>query len=830
MSCFGGFFIITKVFLLERLFFNTFEKRVYMKKRLTAIALLFVVFASAQESITYQKPSAEIMQLADFERAPSVFMDSKREQMIFSYRDTYKSLDDLNQDEMKLAGLRVNPVTNISSTMTYVNNLKTRKLKDKTEQQVKGLPANARIAYLGFSPDEKKLAFTNTTKIAVELWILDLASNSAKKVSNQPLNANLGSPYVWMSDSQTLLIKQIPSDRKALIDEKQNLPTGPTVSTSDGKVSQNRTYQDLLKNPQDEANFETLAKSDLVKISINGDQQKFKSEGIYSGMNFSPDGNYLMLTTIQKPYSYIVPLNRFPMTSTVYDKNGNLVKVVNETPLNEIMPKGFSSVREGKRNISWRDDQPATLVYAEALDGGDQAKKVEYRDEIFVWDAPFNTAPKSFFKTQQRFNGIDWSNGNVAIVSDSWYDTRNSKSYLINLKDNSSRIIEDRNYQDIYNDSGRFAENKNQFGRNVIDIKNGKAHLIGAGFTKDGQFPFIDQLDLGTMKKNRLYTSKLKNSKESIIDILDPKTGQVLVVEQSATQYPNYFVRNIKNGKATAVTHFANPFESIKNVYKEVITYKRNDGVELTGTLYLPANYNRKNPTEKLPLLIWAYPREYVSKDTAGQSTQNPNDFTFPSYGSFIYWVTKGYAVLDDASFPIIGEGKAQPNDTFITQLVADGRAAIDAVDKLGYIDRTKVAVGGHSYGAFMTANLLTHSKDYACGIARSGAYNRTLTPFGFQSEQRNYWDVPEIYNTMSPFMTADKMKTPMLLIHGEADNNPGTFTLQTERYFQALKNLGAPVRMVLLPKESHGYAAKESILHTLWEQDQFLEKCFKNK
>ena len=801
-----------------------------MKKRLTAIAILFVVFATAQESITYQKPSAEIMKLADFERAPSVIMDSKREQMIFSYRDTYKSLDDLNQDEMKLAGLRVNPTTNISSTVTYVNNLKTRKLKDKAEAQVIGLPANARIAYLSFSPDEKKLAFTNTTKNAVELWILDLASNTAKKISNQPLNANLGSPYVWMSDSQNLLIRQIPSNRNPLIDEKQNLPTGPTVSNSDGKVSQNRTYQDLLKNPQDEANFETLAKSELVKISINGDQQKFKGEAIYTGMNYSPDGNYLMLTTLQKPYSYIVPLNRFPMTSAVYDKNGNLVKTVNEMPLNEIMPKGFSSVRSGKRNMSWRDDQPATLVFAEALDGGDQAKKVAFRDEVFVWEAPFNAAPKSMFKTQQRFSGVDWSNGNFAIVSDSWYDTRNSKSYLINLKDNSSKIINDRNYQDVYSDPGNFAENKNQFGKNVIDIKNGKAYLIGAGFTKDGQFPFIDELDLGTLKKNRIYTSKLKDSKESIIDILDAKTGQVLVVEQSPSQYPNYFVRNIKTGKATTVTNFANPFESIKNVYKEVITYKRNDGVELTGTLYLPANYDRKNHKEKLPLLIWAYPREFVSKDTAGQNTQNPNDFTFPSYGSFIYWVTKGYAVLDDAAFPIIGEGKAQPNDTFITQLVADGRAAIDAVDKLGYIDRTKVAVGGHSYGAFMTANLLTHSKDYACGIARSGAYNRTLTPFGFQSEQRNYWDVPELYNTMSPFMNADKMKTPMLLIHGEADNNPGTFTLQTERYFQALKNLGAPVRMVLLPKESHGYAAKESILHTLWEQDQFLEKCLKNK
>ena len=545
-------------------------------------------------------------------------------------------------------------------------------------------------------------------------------------------------------------------------------------------------------------------------------------------MSLSPDGNFVMLTTIKRPYSYIVPLSRFPMTSTVYDLNGNLVKTVNEVPLTEIMPKGFSSVRTGKRSMSWRDDEPATLVYAEALDGGDQSKSVEFRDEVFLWQAPFNAAPKSFFKTKQRFNNIEWSNADFAVINDSWYDTRNTKSYLINFKDNTHRIIDDRNYQDVYTDPGSFSQTKNQFGRTVIDTKSNKAYLVGEGFTKAGQFPFIDEIDVNTLTKKRIYTSKIKNSKENIIDIIDVKKGEVLVVEQSAGRYPNYFIRNIKNGKATALTAFANPFESIKDVYKEVIKYKRNDGVELSGTLYLPAGFDRKNPKEKLPLLIWAYPAEYKDKNTAGQNTQNPNDFTFPSYGSFIYWVTKGYAVLDDAAFPIIGEGKTEPNDTFIPQLVANGKAAIDAVDQLGYIDRSKVAVGGHSYGAFMTANLLTHSNDYACGIARSGAYNRTLTPFGFQSEQRNYWDVPEVYNTMSPFMNADKMKTPMLLIHGEADNNPGTFTLQTERYFQALKNLGAPVRMVLLPLESHGYAARESILHVLWEQDQFLEKCFK--
>ncbi|MBU8882103.1 prolyl oligopeptidase family serine peptidase [Kaistella sp. DKR-2] len=799
-----------------------------MNLRLTAVAFLFAVFANAQESVTYQKPSSEILQLAEFQRAPSVMMNSKKDWMVFSYRPTYKSLDDLNQEEMKLAGLRVNPVTNISSSITYSNNLKIRRLTDKTEVQVHGLPANPKIAYTAFSPDEKKLAFTNTTAKGVELWILDLASNTAKKITADNLNANLGMPYVWMKDSETLLVRQIPAGRNALIDDKTTLPTGPTVSSSDGKVSQNRTYQDLLKNPQDEANFETLAKSELVKVSLNGNSQPYKSAEIYSGVSFSPDGNYLMLTTIQKPYSYIVPLSRFPMTASVYAANGNLVKTVNEVPLNEIMPKGFSSVRTGKRNMSWRDDQPSTLVYAEALDGGDQAKTADYRDEIFLWEAPFNNAPKSFFKTQQRFNGVDWSNADFAVVSDGWYDTRNTKSYLINLKDNSSKIIEDRNSQDVYSDPGTFNTTKNQYGRYVIDVKNNKTNLIGAGFTKDGQFPFIDEFDFNSLAKKRVYTSKLKNSKENIVDILDAKKGDVLVVEQSSSQYPNYFVRNIKNGKGKAVTQFANPFESIKDVYKEVIKYKRNDGVELTGTLYLPANYDRKNHKEKLPLLIWAYPTEYKDKDTAGQNTQNPNDFTFPSYGSFIYWVAKGYAVLDDAAFPIIGEGKTEPNDTFISQLVANGKAAIDALDERGYIDRKKVAVGGHSYGAFMTANLLTHSKDYACGIARSGAYNRTLTPFGFQREQRNYWDVPEVYNTMSPFMNADKMKTPLLLIHGDADNNPGTFTLQTERYFQALKNLGAPVRMVLLPKEAHGYAAKENILHVLWEQDQFLEKCLK--
>jgi dipeptidyl aminopeptidase/acylaminoacyl peptidase len=801
-----------------------------MKKHFSILLLLTFFVINAQENITYQKPSSEILALADYERAPSVSMDTKKEYMLLSYRNTYKTLVDLNQEEMRLGGLRINPITNISSTVTYINNLKIRKISAKEEIQVTGLPSNARLTNISWSPDETKIAFTNTTNTGVELWYIDVASASAKKITTDNLNANLGSPYNWMKDNQTLLVKMLPKNRQALINEKKELPKGPTVSVSDGSKSQNRTYQDLLKNKNDEANFDALVTSELYKITLSGTLELFKSAAIYAGESFSPDGNYVMLTTIQKPYSYIVPMSRFPQKSIVYDVSGKEIKVVNEVPLTEIMPKGFSSVRKGKRSMNWRADKPASLVYVEALDEGDQAKKVDYRDEIFQWNAPFNSEAIAMMKTQQRFEGIMWGNDTFAIAYDSWYDTRNTKTYLVNPSspNDAPKIISDRNSQDIYSDPGNFETKKNEFGRYVIATENGNAYLIGDGNTKDGQFPFIDEFNLKTLKTKRLYTSNSKDKKEDLLSIEDYKKGTVLVMIQSKNDYPNYYFRNIKSGKLSPITSFKNPFESIKNVYKEVIKYKRKDGVDLSGTLYLPAGYDRTKK-EKLPLLIWAYPAEFKDKNSAGQSDKNPNEFTFPNYGSFVYWVTKGYAVLDDASFPIIGEGTTEPNDTFISQLVDDAEAAINAVDNLGYINRKKVAVGGHSYGAFMTANLLTHSNLFACGIARSGAYNRTLTPFGFQSEQRNYWDVPTVYNEMSPFMNADKMKTPLLLVHGDADNNPGTFTLQSERYFQALKNLGAPVRLVLLPKESHGYAAKENILHLLWEEDQFLEKYLKN-
>lgn len=786
-------------------------------------------YSYTQENITFQKPSEEILKLADYERPPSVFMNSNKDVMIFVYRPTYKELKDLNQEEMRLAGLRINPKTNISSTLSYVNNIKIKKVGEKKEIQVKNLPEEARLSYFSFSPDEKYLSFTNTTSNGVELWVVELATGKAKKVTKDNLNANMGRPYSWMKDSNSFIVCALPSDRPELLDEDSFLPTGPIVATSSGEVSQNRTYQDMLKNKFDEENFKILTTSELFIVEVNGKMTPFANAGIYSGISVSPDGEYVMVSSIHEPFSYMVPYYRFPFTTKIYDAKGNHIKEVNNVPLNEVLPQGFSSVREGKRSMGWRADQPSTLYYVEALDRGDQANEVEFRDEVFIWEAPFTKEPESLFKLSSRYAGINWGNEENLFISEFWFDTRNIKTHWLNPTTKESKLIVDRNYQDVYSDPGDFYTEKNKFGRETVVVKENKVHLIGDGYTKEGQFPYIDELDLTTFETKRIYTINSTDKKEDIIDVLNLDRGEILLRSQSPVDYPNFYIRNYKQNIDIQLTNFLNPFESLKGVHKEVITYFREDGVELSGTLYLPAGYDKEAKTEKLPLLIWAYPSEYVDKATAGMSTKNPNSFTYPYYGSFVYWVAKGYAVLDDASFPIVGEGDKEPNDTFIEQLIANGKAAIDAVDSLGYIDRKRVGVGGHSYGAFMTANLLSHSDLFACGIARSGAYNRTLTPFGFQREQRNYWDNPDLYNRMSPFMSADKMKTPMLLVHGEDDNNSGTYTEQTKRYFDALKNLGAPVRMVLLPKESHGYVAKENIFHLLYEQDVFLEKYLKD-
>jgi len=800
-----------------------------LTRALISIILLFTLNSFAQEDSKYKIPKQSLLDLIDIDLAPLTLRTSDNNVMVFLYRPAYKNIEDLSREEIRLGGLRVDPKRHIGSRTTYYDKVQVTKLaEDKTPKNVTGLPNEIKLSNFQFSPDENIIAMTNTSENGVEIWILNIKTLNAIKIFNSSVNATIGSVIRWINNEE-LIIKSLPDDLKPLINTNSTVPTGPTITENQGSKAQNRTYQDLLKNPNDVYNFKQLAHSELLKIDINGNYEKWLPSKMYKNIQLSPNGKFILIDFVKTPFSYIVPYNRFPTETHVYNLNAELIKVIDDAPLLEELPKGFMATKTGKRNFRWRSDKPSTLTYTMALDDGDPSNKIDFRDALYQWEAPFNTPPSYLTKVKNRISGVYWGNSETAVITDRWWNTRNTKTYIFNPSDSKSqaRIINDRNYQDVYNDPGRFVLRKNKFNKNVLLMDNSSVFSIGNGFTENGQFPFLDKLDLSNGSSNRIYQSPYNDKYENIIDFNLIK-NEILVRIESPNQYPNYFKSSLNSKELDQLTFFDNPFKSLQNVKKGIISYKRDDGLDLNGLLYLPEE--DKLNSEKKPMILWAYPREYKDKSSASQKTNNPNRFIFPSWGSPIYWATQGYVVLDRAAFPIVGEREKEPNDSFISQLVANAAAAINAVDKLGYIDRERVAVGGHSYGAFMVANLLSHSNLFAAGIARSGAYNRTLTPFGFQSEERSYWEAPEVYYTMSPFMHADKMKTPLLLVHGEADNNSGTYPMQSIRYFNALKGLGATARLVMFPKESHGYRAKETILHLIWEQDRWLEKYVKNK
>nr|WP_229311091.1 prolyl oligopeptidase family serine peptidase [Larkinella soli] len=786
--------------------------------------------AFSQDPPGYQTPPQPLADLVNVPPTPTVGVTSKGDYLLIMERASAPSIAELAQPELRLAGLRMNPVNNGPNRVSYITGLKIRKLSGKEEMTVKGLPAHPQINHVQWSPDETRIAFTNSTETRIELYVADLATATASKVTGLSLNAAYGVPFQWVSDNKSLIVKVIPENRGAAPIISRT-PTGPTVQENLGSKAQAPTYQDLLKNPSDEQLFAYYTTAQVVRLGLDGSVQPIGQPGSVGTAVPSPDGRFVLLETTHRPFSYLVPSRYFPRKTEVYSTTGTLVKTLNDAPLHENVPWGNDGVPTGPREFEWRSDVAATVIYVEAQDGGDPKRKADIRDKVFAVDAPFDGRPKEIYAAAYRFDGFTWGNEILALATERWWQTRKSITRTVNPSTWQTAVLFDRSSEDRYSHPGVPDTRRNAFGLDVLNLLPGNEILmLGTGASSEGDRPFVDVLNLTNRRTRRLWQSEAPVY-ERAVAVLDAAKQLILTTRETPSDNPNYYVRNLnarkKEPALSQVTFFSHPYPQLKGIQKQVLRYKRPDGVDLTATLYLPAGYKKENGP--LPTFLWAYPAEFKSRDAAGQVSGSPYQFNRISYWGAAAFVTMGYAILDNASIPIVGEGDREPNDTYVEQLVASAKAAIDEGVRLGVVDATRVGVGGHSYGAFMTANLLTHSNLFRGGIARSGAYNRTLTPFGFQNEQRTYWQSPEVYNRMSPFMNADKMKTPLLLVHGEADNNTGTFPIQSERYYNALKGMGATTRLVMLPYESHGYVARESLLHMLWEMNAWLEKYVRN-
>lgn len=796
-------------------------------RNILLLAGFFYMSYTGWSQAGYKTPPAVVADMLLAKRPASVSVDNAGQWMVLQQTNGYAEMEELAAPELRIAGLRINPANFSPSRMNVVYAIKLKEVKTGKEYSISGLPEKLSAQSISWSPDYQRFAFLQVEPGQVDLYVVNIATKKASRINKTPLNIVLNR-YQWLSAEALLYFTTTKKPAEAPI--RPAVPDGPTIQENTGKASPRPTFQDLIKSPFDENLFAFYATAQLV-INNKGIETKIAAPALYKSVSPSPDKRYMLTEIIKPPFSYSVPAGGFASTLFITDMKGIKIKDVMEVPSAETAPSGNDNVQPIARGHEWRDNSPATLIWCEPLDSGLIKNKMDYHDAVYAWDAPFNSTPTLLFKTKMRFNNVIWGNEALALVYEGLRSRQVAGINRYNSITGDLERIFTRNTTDAYTNPGNPVTHPNQFGKPVLwTIENGNRILFNntTGSSPKGDLPFLLSFHVHTKKADTLWRCP-EGTFETIQKVLDADAGVVVTQRESETAVPNYFLKDLKRRIADRpLTNFSNPYPAMEGVTKEKIQYKRADGVTLTGDLYLPKGYN-KEKEGKLPVLIWAYPAEYNSAADAAQVRGSEHRFTFLSGGSPVFYVTQGYAVLNNAEMPIVANAEnGKPNDNFIEQLTMNAAAAIQTLEERGVGDPSRVAVGGHSYGAFMTANLLAHTKLFKAGIARSGAYNRTLTPFGFQNEDRTYWQAPDLYNKMSPFSYANQIKTPLLLIHGELDNNTGTFPIQSERMYNAIKGHGGTARYITLPYESHGYTGKENLLHVLAEQLEWMERFVK--
>ena len=771
-------------------------------------ALLVAPPVVAQDTTGYLTPPAAIVDILNAPSAPQVVVSPTGDTVALLSRPAMPGIDELARPMLRLGGFRLNPRTNGPQRAPGITRITLQQIGDGAEHAFDA-PRETSLGRVEFSPDGSRLIFTLTRYNGIEIWMMEVATGAARPLSDTSINAAWGDPCDWLDQNATVVCTFKASARGAPPADP-DVPAEPNIQQHAGGAAPIRTYQDLLQDAHDEALFEYYFTSQVAKIDIaTGRRTPVGRPGLYQQVSSSPSGQYFLMVEVERPFSWLVTARSFPKDVTIRNGSGELVGQIARLPLADAVPIG--GVPTGPRNYVWNPTEPHTLVWAEAQDGGDPRRTVPHRDRVLSLGAPFSGEPTELARTEFRYGGITWTEDGTALLSENDRRTRWTRTWVIGGGGEPRRLW-DRSTEDRYANAGSPLTEPTPGGR-VIRQTGSAIYLTGAGASPEGDRPFLDRLDLRTFETERLFRSA-DDAYEVVDAVLTDDGRSLLTRRETRVEPPNYYVRDTASGERRAITSFEDPAPQLTGIEKELVTYERADGVQLSGTLYLPPGYREG---QHVPMVMWAYPREFVDPRLAGQVSGSVNRFTAIRGASHLLLLTQGFAIFDGPSMPIIGGGETA-NDTYVEQLVASAQAAVDKVVEMGVTDRDTIGVGGHSYGAFMTANLLAHSDLFQMGIARSGAYNRSLTPFGFQNERRTFWEATDIYAAMSPFFHADKINEPILLTHGEVDNNSGTFPIQSARMYMALKGHGGTVRYVTLPHESHGYAARESVLHTVAE------------
>jgi dipeptidyl aminopeptidase/acylaminoacyl peptidase len=775
--------------------------------------------------VPYATPGADIMPIVDAPPTPAIFLAPGGRFLALVHLQSHPPVAMLARPFLRLAGLRIDPHLRARRRLRRTTAVSVVRTVDGQERFLR-LPEGAQVGALTWAPDGRRFAFTLDRADGVGVWTADAETGDAHEVPGLTVCDVLGGDpsadggtLRWSRDGRSLLVLSSPVARPALTPP----PIEPRVDETSGKRSQVATYQDLLATPADEDAFEALATTIACRVDpVTGTRTDLGPPALYLSLNDSPDGRYLLVQRLQRPFSFRVPWFWFARGAEVWDTDGTVLAVLADLPCSDEVPR--QGVPAGPRLISWEERAPAALVWTEALDGGDPVAPAEFRDRVFQLTAPFDGKPVAAFDLQHRCLGwYDLAEPHRLLVVEHDRDRRWLTTWLCDLAaTDRNRVLFDRSMDDAYADPGAPVMTLHADGSRTVLHDGTAIYLRGEGATEAGRRPFFDRFDLATGAATRLHESP-PGAVEYVAGFAGTGDGEVVIWHESPAEPPNLIAARLAGSGRRPLTAWPDPHPQLTGITKRLISHDRGDGVLLSGMLYLPPGYDQARDG-RLPLVVWAYPYDYGSADTASQIRAGTFEFTRLTALGPALFALRGYAVLADATMPVIGDPETM-NDSYVEQITTAAARHVAALDDAGIIDPARVAVGGHSYGGFMTANLLAHTEKFAAGIARSGAYNRTLTPFGFQTERRSFWEAPAVYDQVSPFRYAHKITAPLLLIHGEQDPNSGTYPLQSERLFQAIQGNGGTARLVVLPHEGHAYLARESVLHLLAEQFRWLER-----
>ena len=787
-----------------------------------------------QPATGWQSPSEELLQVLHAPQLPRMWIAPTGDYMLLADPMLYPPLAELAAPMHKLAGMRVNPAINGRHGRHGGTSPRLVRVEDGVTTPL-NLPEGAEVDDMVWTVDGKRFALIVIHTDHIGLWVGSV-EGEVKKIENFALNPLMGTAVSWLPDQKRLLVRRIPQRGPA--PEPPVIPSGPEIVEGIG-ASARSTYEarNLLETAHDDALFEYYTTSELVIFDpATGEVDIVGKSAPYYTAEFSPDGEYILIARLVGPWSHEVTWRRFASEIEVWNDQGELVANIVSLPLTNEVP--IHGVPMGPRSVSWRPTAPHTLFWVEALDGGNPVAEVHHRDRLMRLDAPFTAEPQEVFRAEHRIQPwrTAWgAEGGTLMLAQRERIKRWRYVWLLDVDEGTSRLWFDLDEADHYGDPGNPVFRPLPNGRWVLHQKGDAVYFRGSGATEQGDRPFLDLRHMATGETERLF--RCDPDRYEYFTAFAGDEDRFVFRSESAVDVPNYYMATIgkkieaAEGEATRVlthrpiTHFEDPTPQLREIKKRLVRYQREDGVPLSFQLHLPPGYEEGTA---LPTVLYAYPLEYSSAATAGQVRGSTQRFMRIYGASHLYFLLQGYAVLDRTAMPMLGDPETT-YDTFVPQLVADAEAAVAKAVEMGVADPERIGIIGHSHGGLMVANLLAHSDLFRAGIARSGSYNKTTQPFGFQSERRSLFEARDVYIQVSPTFFADQINEPVLIIHGNDDSNPGTLTFQSEVFFEAVRGSGGTARLVLLPFEDHGYRARESVEHVLWEQLRWFDKYVKN-